>query len=211
MTGFENSLTGTREKLSRLVRDQVQAFRSRPGRWYALLAAPRGGICAEIGVWAGGFSARIVQLRKPRELHLIDPWLFAPTLPERMYGGAVATDQAYMDALMASVVKRFANDPGVKVHRRSSLEGAQSFKDGYFDWVYLDGDHSQESVLADLKAWLPKVKNGGVIVCDDYTWVDERRAPSVKTAIEIFMRDNPGCSGHLFFGQYLIRKIHPKH
>lgn len=172
------------------------------------MAAPRGGVCAEVGVWAGGFSARIIQLRKPREVHLIDPWQFEPSLPERMYGGAVASSQAYMDDLMASVAARFAGNPSVKLHRSTSIEAAQRFADNYFDWVYLDGDHSYDSVLADLNAWFPKVKIGGRIVCDDYTWVDEKRTQSVKAAVDTFLRANPGHKGRLVFGQFLIRRTH---
>jgi hypothetical protein len=194
------------EKLSQKLRDQIQAFKSRPGRLYALWRAPRGGVCAEVGVWAGGFSARIVQLRKPSELHLVDPWQFLPSLPERMYGGAVASSQAYMDDLLASVVARFAGNPSVKIHRGTSAEVVQQFQDGYFDWVYLDGDHSYDAVLADLRAWLPKVKIGGTIVCDDYTWVDEARTQSVKAAIETFLVAHPGHKARLVFGQCLIEK-----
>jgi hypothetical protein len=193
-------------KASQILKDQIQAFKSRPGRLYALLTVPRGGVCAEVGVWAGGFSSRIVQLRKPRELHLIDPWQFVPSLPERMYGGSVASSQTYMDDLMASVVDRFANNKSVKVHRASSIEAARNFPDGHFDWIYLDGDHSYEAVLADLRAWFPKIKVGGKIVCDDYTWIDETRTRSVKAAVETFLEANPDHRGRLVFGQFLIRK-----
>jgi hypothetical protein len=196
------------KKAAQVLKDQVWALQSRPGRLYALMAAPRGGVCAEVGVWAGGFSARIVQLRKPREVHLIDPWQFVPSLPERMYGGAVASSQAYMDDLMASVAARFAGNPSVKLHRSTSIDAARKFADCYFDWVYLDGDHSYDAVLADLNAWFPKVKIGGRIVCDDYTWVDEKRTQSVKAAVDTFLRTNPGHKGRLVFGQFLIRKTH---
>jgi Methyltransferase domain len=196
----------TWERVKSAVRDQMQAARSRPGRMYALWVAPRGGVCAEIGVWAGSYSERILKLRKPRELHLIDPWQFVPSLPERMYGGAVAPDQRYMDKLMHSVVDRFSASPEVKILRQTSVEAAKKFGQGYFDWIYIDGDHSFDAVLADLNAWFPKLKRGGTIVCDDYTWMDEARTYSVKRAVEAFMQANPAHPGRLVFGQFLIRK-----
>ena len=186
--------------------DLVWTLRIRIGRLYALFAAPRGGICAEIGVWQGGFSRRILQLRKPRELHLIDPWQFVPSLPERMYGGSFAKSQCDMDAIMASVIDRFADSEAVKVHRTTSLEAAKIFPDGYFDWVYIDGDHSYDAVLADLNAWFPKVKPGGKIVLDDYTWLDETRTLSVKAAAHDFIATNPGHKTRLVQGQFLIQK-----
>ena len=151
-------MSSTWERVKSVGRDQLQAARSRPGRLYALWAAPRGGVCAEIGIWAGSYSERILKLRRPRELHLVDPWLFVPSLPERMYGGAVAPDQRYMDSLMRSVVDRFSANPEVKIHRQTSIEAAKAFGEGYFDWIYIDGDHSFGAVLADLNAWFPKLK-----------------------------------------------------
>ncbi len=188
-------------------KDFIWSLKSRIGRLYALYAAPRGGVLAEIGVWQGGFSRRILQLRKPRELHLVDPWLFVASLPERMYGGSVAKSQSDMDAIMASVVKQFAGSPAVRVHRSTSLEVAKSFADSHFDWVYIDGDHSYAAVLADLDAWFPKLKVGGKIVLDDYTWQDESRSLSVKAAAEKFISENPGHKTRLVQGQFLIQRL----
>ena len=111
-----------------------------------------------------------------------------------------------MDDLMASVVERFASDPYIKIHRSTSLEAVRHFRDGYFDWIYLDGDHSYGAVLDDLNAWFPKVKPGGVIVCDDYTWVDETGTRSVKNAVHTFLDANSSHKGTVVFGQFLIWK-----
>jgi hypothetical protein len=207
--GKRTNLKAFLDRALQFLKYQAQALKSRPGRIFALLVAPSGGICAEVGVWAGGYSARILQFRRPRELHLIDPWLFVPSLPERMYGGAVAPDQTYMDNLMLSVADRFSGNPEVELHRITSVEAAQKFRDCYFDWIYLDGDHSHDAVLNDLNAWFPKLKIGGVILCDDYTWVDEAKIRSVKTAVHAFLEANPGLKGRLVFGQFLIRKTRP--
>src|SRR5262249_33632962 len=179
-----------RSERMKAAQDLFWALKSSIGRLYALFAAPRGGVCAEIGVWQGGFSRRIVQLRNPRELHLVDPWQFVPSLPERMYGGSVAKNQGDMDAIMNSVVARFAGNQAVMVHRTTSLEAARRFADCYFDWVYIDGDHSYDAVLADLNAWFPKLKLGGKVVLDDYTWQDEARTLIVKAAAHRFLEEN---------------------
>ena len=42
------------------------------------------------------------------------------------------------------------------------------FDDEYFDFVYIDGDHSYEAVIKDLDSWYPKLKEYGVMCGDDY-------------------------------------------
>ena len=59
----------------------------------------------------------------------------------------------------------------------SSLQAAECFADGYFDLVYIDGDHRYEAVLADLRAWYPKVAAGGILAGDDWgEWLDGKPA-----------------------------------
>ena len=55
--------------------------------------------------------------------------------------------------------------------RGLSKEVAQRFN-GKIDLMFVDGDHSYEAVRADLEMWLPKVKDGGVVVFHDYNWAE---------------------------------------
>ena len=59
-----------------------------------------------------------------------------------------------------------------------------------FYWEALDADHSHDGVLADLHAWVPYVKHGGVIAGDDY---DHPRYPGVRTAWEAFNERRGVC------------------
>jgi hypothetical protein len=50
-----------------------------------------------------------------------------------------------------------------------SLEAAELFPDEYFDLVFLDGpDHHKSAVVADIQAWLPKVKKEGILAGHDF-------------------------------------------
>jgi hypothetical protein len=52
--------------------------------------------------------------------------------------------------------------------RMTSLKGANFFPDQCIDSVFIDAAHDYENVKADIAAWLPKVKKGGVIAGHDY-------------------------------------------
>lgn len=75
--------------------------------------------------------------------------------------------QAQLDRLHFDVVKRFLPQPNVRILRMASLEAAQLFPDGHFDFVYIDADHSFEGCYGDLHAWWPKVRTGGIFCGDD--------------------------------------------
>lgn len=45
---------------------------------------------------------------------------------------------------------------------------ASLFEDGSLDFVFIDADHVAPAVRADIRAWLPKMKPGGIIAGHDY-------------------------------------------
>ena len=45
----------------------------------------------------------------------------------------------------------------------ASLAAARWIPDASVDLVYLDGDHRLSAVAADIAAWRPKVRRGGVL------------------------------------------------
>jgi predicted O-methyltransferase YrrM len=75
--------------------------------------------------------------------------------------------------------------------RGKSVEVAQSFKEK-IDLLFIDGDHSYEGCSSDLKAWMPHLRSGGIVVLHDYGWaegvqktVDELVKPMEKRAGEV--------------------------
>ncbi len=60
--------------------------------------------------------------------------------------------------------------------RKTSVNGAEIINDGYFDIVYIDGDHTYDAVRNDLDAWSSKVRPGGILCGDDYKWLGVRQA-----------------------------------
>ena len=53
--------------------------------------------------------------------------------------------------------------------RKSSFDAVNDFEDESIDIVFIDANHSYESVKNDIDLWLPKVKTGGVLSGHDYS------------------------------------------
>lgn len=144
---------------------------------------------AEIGVQAGHFSSVLRSTWNGRPLHLIDRWCH-----DSQYLDLANVSDREHNRLYHSVVRRFAGDDGVIVYRLDSLCAASQFQDGFFDWVYLDADHSYLGCQADLSAWYPKLKAGGVLAGHDFvdgTFLGGQYG--VKSAVEGFVRDRKLC------------------
>ena len=92
-----------------------------------------------------------------------------------------------MDAVRQRVVERFRGR--AVVHCDTSAVILPAFPDGYFDWVYIDGDHSEAAVRADLELARQKVREGGVIAGDDYLWDRAGEGCSVQRAVLKFVED----------------------
>lgn len=118
-------------------------------------------VCAEIGVWQGVFSKDILKC-DPSQLHLIDPWV--SQYPDRYCLYSCSQDQ--MDNIFEKVQTSFLNDERVFIHREFSNKA--KFKI-LFDWVYIDGDHSYETVKEDLNKYYSLIKKGGFLCGHDYT------------------------------------------
>lgn len=170
----------------------------------------KGGVGVEVGVWKGDFSASLLSRAEPRKLHLVDPWKFFDTgdYVQSLYGGADARSQADMDQICADVEARFAGQIAskqVEVHRMPSVEFAAEVDDESIDWVYIDGDHTHDAVLADLEAFYPKIKTGGIIAGDDYNtpgwWHD-----GVTTAVNEFVRTRTVTVLAVHNEQFVLRK-----
>jgi hypothetical protein len=166
---------------------------------------PSEGRCAEIGVWKGGFSERILNATAPAELHLIDPWAFQSEFSDRIFGGSSAEGQKDMDTIHENVCQKFINHSNVKIHRGTSKSILAQFEDNYFDWVYIDGNHYYEYVIEDLRLSLAKVKPGGIIAGDDYTWGRKYDFP-VRKAVKDFLKQiNYAGRIQLIQSQFIIR------
>jgi hypothetical protein len=150
---------------------------------------PKNCICAEIGVWKGGFSQEILDNLSPRKLYLIDPWLYQPSYSSSWYGGGYVKSQEDMDHIYNNVYQKFKADSRVTILRKKSSHSIKIFPDKYFDFAYIDGNHSYDFVKQDIELFYPKIKENGWIIGDDYGnngWWNN----GVQKAIDEFIKTN---------------------
>lgn len=163
---------------------------------------PKGAVCAEIGVWEGGFSQVILDVTQPKELHLIDPWEVQPDYANTAFGKDKNT--AKMARLFQTVTDLFDGDDRVTIHRQMSDAALASFPDGYFDWVYLDGNHNYDVITNDLRLALAKVKPNGMIAGDDLLWQVDAGAPVRRAVREVKRRLGAHATYHRMGQQWLF-------
>jgi predicted O-methyltransferase YrrM len=124
---------------------------------------------AEIGVFQGKMSEWLLtHCPSLKTLYLIDPY-------KQYYGKRLSQNQ--MDKLYSEVKERLSKYPAAKMIRKPSVEAASEISE--VDLAFIDGDHSYEHVKADINAWLPKIRKGGVLSGHDYIF----SCPGVVNAV----------------------------
>ena len=123
----------------------------------------------ELGSWLGKsamFLGKSLKLTgKDVTLYCVDLWTGGPAHYQHVkdnYHGTMAGHFAknVVDCGLGDIIVQIAT---------STLKAAHLFPDKSLKFVFVDADHSLEAVTADLEAWTPKVKPGGVIAGHDYT------------------------------------------
>lgn len=140
---------------------------------------------AEIGVYRGYLCKRMVKYCSNfiSEYWAIDPWVQMAShynWPTKGKNKLRLWEPRYL-----SMCKLMRSFPKLHVIRTTSLKAAKLFPEQYFDLVFLDGDHFYEAIIKDIPAWLPLVKQGGLLIGHDYANIEGKTG--VKKAVdEIF-------------------------
>ena len=134
-------------------------------------AMPSGATIIEIGAWKGRSSAALYQgAGKLKSVVSIDTWLGTPT---EMHAHAEALEVDMFEVYLSNMrelgydVQPYSTRQlGPQCIKGDSVVSAELFDNHSVDMVFIDGDHSQCG--ADIDAWLPKVKAGGILCGHDY-------------------------------------------
>lgn len=134
----------------------------------AVARARDGAQLVEVGCFLGKSTAflavEMVNSDKRLTLHCVDHWEGSK---ENAVVADILNDFGGYDTFLKNLdpVRQYLP---VKIHRMPSVAAAAQFADGSLDFVMIDASHDYPSVMADIAAWLPKVKAGGVFAGHDY-------------------------------------------
>ncbi len=132
----------------------VRDARIVPDRLFMLDLLPKNGVAAEIGAAFGDYTREILKRTAPKSLHLVDAWS-----SERYKAGLAAIQAEHAEQIQKNKLH---------FHQGLSTEVLPTFADKYFDWVYIDTDHSYPTTWAELVLAEQKTKEDGLICGHDF-------------------------------------------
>jgi predicted O-methyltransferase YrrM len=177
---LKNSLPERPKRFLRHLRRIARSFEHRPvsqplpieliedcrfcaSRLHMLHLLPQEAIVAELGTQTGAFAREIVARARPRELHVVD------------------RDYSVFDPTGLETAVR---------HQGDTAQIVSGFAPNYFDWIYIDADHSFDGVMRDICASASKVRPGGYLVFNDFAHADpELGSYGVHRAVTDFMTE----------------------
>lgn len=156
----------------------------------ALDSISESGHFVEVGAWKGKSAFYMMELidrsNKDIKFDVVDMWV-----------GTEETDNAGYAKDRDTLYQQFINNM-MKWNNKytplkmSSVEASKQYEDNSLDFVYIDANHSYESVLEDIISWYPKVKKGGILAGDDYNegWPGVMRAVNEQFPKSVFVPNN---------------------
>jgi hypothetical protein len=141
---------------------------------------PKDGVVAELGVDTGDFTEKILNINNPKKLELVDIW------------GSARYNEAKFDSVCEKF-SQYIKDNKVSITRKLSTEAAESFDDNYFDWIYIDTNHSYQTTKEELHAYKHKVKDTGFIAGHDYVmgnWNKPLKYGVMEAVAEFCVQEN---------------------
>lgn len=117
------------------------------------------GTWVELGVLRGEFSVKLLEIGMAKSLIMVDLWDAVD-----IYSKADAEKNLELTKMnmLQFDFSRF------EIWKMSTVQASTEVRNGSISFVYIDASHSYADVKADIEAWWPKLKVGGLMGGDDY-------------------------------------------
>ena len=156
--------SGVNELIEDLCNTEVSQARPRVRFWQPFMEKYRFESICEIGVRDGLNFKQLIK-HSPKLAVAVDCWIDDGFIGRN----DLCYTQEVLDKQYETFKAEMADKPFVKIHRGYSFDVVKGFPDEFFDFIYIDADHTYEGVKCDLNDWYPKTKTGGVFCGHDYT------------------------------------------
>lgn len=127
----------------------------------------------EVGSWKGKSTHALLSGTKGH-VTAVDCWK----------GSGDSKDATYWIGQQEDILSIFKKNvegfDNLNIHTGYSPNVSKDFLDEQYDMIFIDAGHEYEEVKADIEAWLPKVKPGGIICGHDY----QTNWPGVLKAVD---------------------------
>ena len=167
----------------------------------------------EIGVWKGHSISHLAKRlqdhdRKDVQLYAVDLFDETPSIDGIDFEGDILErNQNKIYKIYQTNVERAGVRDMIKDLKGYSWEVANQFKDNSVDFAFIDAAHDYESVKKDILAWLPKIKEGGIIAGHDY---QNPGFPGVERAVKEVFKDVPISGMVLHNGWHVCWMVNKK-
>ncbi len=172
----------------------LQGWRSRHPYLEEAVDQFRPGVVVEIGAWKGASALHLARTLVERGIDgtviAVDTWLGAVDhwADERLFS-ELATEHGFPSlyrTFLANVLHEGLADRVLPLPLDSVNAAALMRLRGISaDVIHLDAGHEEASVAADLRAWWPVLRTGGLLIADDYDRLGGR-FPGVTRAVDGF-------------------------
>jgi hypothetical protein len=130
---------------------------------------PEGGKIVEVGVWKGKsisyLAVEAINANKNLKIYGVDHWEGSVEHVNDDY----VKNGTLFGLFLKNIEPITSEYPNVlELIKKPSLDAVNDFEDKSLDVVFIDAAHDHESLTKDIKAWLPKLKTGGILAGHDY-------------------------------------------
>lgn len=161
---FPDTVTLARQIQGWMGREEMEWLYTRAGD------IPEGGVWLEMGVWKGrSFLATAMGLTPGATIIGVDTFRGSPESMENTHREALDPAGVVLQVFQRTLalIADLRPDIAARLLQAESQEAARQMADQSLDACFIDGSHTHAAFTADLAAWVPKVKPGGVLCGHD--------------------------------------------